>query len=263
MNLHGYLRPLQHQHTVPITYRFKVEGEELPLNGLLGEEIRIDFTGEKACIYCGRPIKKTYNGGSCYPCFRDRAENDLCIVKPHQCHYHKGTCRDPSFGETHCMQPHVVYLALSDDVKVGITRKTNQINRWIDQGAVAAVPIAEVPDRKTAGEIEVHLAQTIKDKTNWRRMLKNEIADKDLSDVRSSLMSRIPARYRDFFDDRREVCTFQYPQKKIPEKIKPLNLDKENRIKGRLIGVKGQYLIFDCGVLNIRKFCGYKVKVSI
>ncbi|WP_153944945.1 DUF2797 domain-containing protein, partial [Acinetobacter baumannii] len=70
----------------------------------------------------------------------------------------------------HCMIPHYVYLALSSGVKVGLTRKNNEKKRWVDQGAVRAIPIAEVPTRKMAGELEVYLTQYVADKTDWRKM---------------------------------------------------------------------------------------------
>jgi hypothetical protein len=161
------------------------------------------------------------------------------------------------------MQPHIVYIALSDDIKVGISRKSNAVHRWIDQGAVAAVPIAEVPDRKTAGELEFHLSQFIKDKTNWRRMLKNQIADKDLTAVRSEIREKIPEPYEQYFVESHEVLAFQYPQLQVPDKIKSLDLNKQSHIKDNLIGVKGQYMIFENGVINMRKFSGYKVRVVL
>ncbi|MDN4592473.1 DUF2797 domain-containing protein [Polycladomyces subterraneus] len=263
MILTGHIRPLGHEYKTPISYLMRLDNEEIPLNDYLGKTIEINYLGEISCIYCGRKIKKSFNNGSCFPCFRDRPENDVCIVKPHLCHFHKGTCRDEDFGQTHCMQPHIVYLALSDDIKVGITRKPNMIKRWIDQGAVAAVPIAEVPDRKTAGEIEIHLSQFINDKTNWRRMLKNQIADKDLLAVRSDIKNQIPDQYQQFFDESHDVWTFEYPQLQIPDKIKSLSLDKQEHIKGNLIGVKAQYMILDNGVINMRKFSGYKVRVEL
>lgn len=263
MILTGHLRPLSHEYKNPIAYRLRLDDQEAPLNDFLGNTVQIDYLGTISCIYCGRKIKKSFNSGSCYPCFRDRAENDLCIVKPHLCHFHRGTCRDEAFGRAHCMQPHLVYIALSDDIKVGITRKSNAVNRWIDQGAVAALPIAEVPDRKTAGELEFHLSQFIKDKTNWRRMLKNQVADKDLTAVRSELREKIPKDYAQYFLDSQQVMDFRYPQLQIPEKIKSLDLNKQAHIEGTLIGVKGQYMIFENGVINMRKYSGYKVRVVL
>jgi len=263
MILTGHIRPLRHEYRNPVAYRLRLDDQEIPLNDFLGNTIQIDYLGSISCIYCGRKIKKSFNGGSCFPCFRDRAENDLCIVKPHLCHFHQGTCRDEAFGQSHCMQPHLVYIALSDDIKVGITRKSNAVNRWIDQGAVAALPIAQVPDRKTAGELEFHLSQFIKDKTNWRRMLKNQVADRDLTAVRAEIREKIPEEYKRYFVESHEVLDFQYPQLHIPDKIKPLDLDKQSHIKDSLIGIKGQYMIFENGVINMKKYSGYKVRVVL
>ncbi|WP_309866057.1 DUF2797 domain-containing protein [Desmospora profundinema] len=246
----------------PVRYRLSLGEESVELNTLLGDEIQIRFEGEKACRHCGRRIRKTYNQGYCYPCFRDLAENDLCIVKPHQCHFHEGTCRDESFGNAHCMQPHLVYLALSSGVKVGITRKTNAYNRWMNQGAVKAVPIAEVPTRKESGELELHLSQYLSDRTDWRRMLKNEIEERDLLQVREEILPHIPERFHPFLLEGEEVCRFRYPLLSTPEKIKTINLDKQEEVRGRLLGIKAQYLILDIGVFNVRKFTGYRVQIA-
>ncbi|WP_245838756.1 DUF2797 domain-containing protein [Marininema halotolerans] len=259
----GSLRPLYHEFTSPVSYFFRTGEDRALLNDLVGETIRIEFKGEIHCIHCGRKVKKTYNSGSCYPCFRDLAENDLCIVKPELCHFHQGTCRDEDFGQSHCMQMHIVYLALSSEVKVGITRKTNQFKRWVDQGAVQALPIAEVPSRKLAGELEVELAQHISDKTNWRRMLKNEIAERDLTQVRAELFEQVPEHFHPYLIAEGEMHAITYPQLSAPEKITAWNLDKHPEISGKLIGIKGQYLIFDTGVFNVRKFAGYQVALVV
>ncbi|PTM57509.1 DUF2797 domain-containing protein [Desmospora activa] len=259
MKLVGSLRALQHKPTAPVSYFFRLGDQVTPINDVVGKRIRIQYQGEIHCIHCGRKIKKTYNAGSCYPCFRALPENDLCIVKPQQCHYHQGTCRDNAFAEAHCLQPHIVYLALSSDVKVGITRKIRTIERWVDQGAVAALPIAEVPTRKDAGELEVHLSQYVSDKTNWRRMLKNEITYRNLTDVKEELHKYVPEKYQPYLLNDATVTHFAYPHISVPEKIAAWNLDKHAEVDGTLIGIKGQYLILDTGVLNVRKFCGYTV----
>ncbi|SFJ46337.1 DUF2797 domain-containing protein [Thermoflavimicrobium dichotomicum] len=258
----GYIQPLQHEPSNPVIYHLTLGNERIRLNEALGNTIQITFLGEKACSYCGRKIKKTYNNGSCYPCYINRAENDLCIVKPELCHYQAGTCRDQAFGEKHCMQTHYVYLALSSDVKIGITRKTNAFKRWIDQGAISAIPIMEVPTRKIAGEIEAHLAQYIKDKTNWRKMLKNEISDENLLEVRERLLDHIPPSYSDYLLSEKQIYEFTYPQISAPTKMTSLNLDKQTFISGKLLGIKAQYLILDQGVLNIRKHTGYKIALQ-
>ncbi|TCS95914.1 DUF2797 domain-containing protein [Hazenella coriacea] len=259
----GFLHSLHHQFSDPIDYHAQIGDEQFLINPFIGERIQLSFLGEISCIHCGRRIKKTYNSGYCYPCFKSLAENDLCIVKPHLCHFHQGTCRDPEFGERFCMQPHIVYLALSSDVKVGITRKTNLPKRWIDQGATAAVPILEVPTRKLAGEVEVYLAQYMKDKTNWRKMLRNEVADQDLTQVRDEVLARLPDHYQPFVLEPRPISYFQYPHIEVPEKISSLKLDKHPEVHGRLIGVKAQYLILDSGVFHVRNHSGYKIAFSV
>jgi hypothetical protein len=258
----GYLTPLTHKPSSPVTYYLSLGDESITLNEMLGETIQLTFLGEKSCCFCGRKIKKTYNNGYCYPCFTSLAQNDLCIVKPELCHYHSGTCRDQAFGEKHCHQAHYVYLALSSDVKVGITRKENAINRWINQGAIAAVPIMEVPYRKVAGEVEIHLAKYLKDKTNWRKMLKNEYTETDLLQVKQQMIPLIPEEYQSYLLPDQSIQQFTYPSLQVPSKIVPLNLDKKPSIKGELIGIKAQYLLFKNGeVVNIRKHTGYKVSL--
>jgi hypothetical protein len=160
------------------------------------------------------------------------------------------------------MQPHIVYLALSSDVKVGITRKTNRMKRWIDQGAVAALPFMEVPTRKDAGEIEVFLSQYITDKTNWRKMLKNETADVDLLKTRADLTEKLPEPYRRYLIEDPQVLLFDYPHIATPKKISSFNLAKQEKISGKLIGIKAQYLILENGVFGVRKHAGYKVALE-
>lgn len=160
------------------------------------------------------------------------------------------------------MVPHYVYLALSSDVKVGLTRKTNVPKRWIDQGAVKAVPIAELPTRKMAGELEVALSEHLPDKTNWRKMLKNEIDDADLFSIRDSVSRFVPEEFRSFMLRETELVELLYPVLESLDKIKSITLDKEEMIEGRLIGIKGQYLLLDKGVFHVGKHTGYKVSIE-
>lgn len=262
MQAQGMLKGLEHKFAKPLQYYLHIGEEQYHLNPLIDQELQVDFFGEIACIYCGREIKKTYNNGSCYPCFRDRAENDICIVRPDRCHFEEGTCRDEAFGERQCMIPHYVYLALSSDVKVGITRKKNEMKRWGDQGAVQAIPIAELPSRKMAGELEVALSEHLPDKTNWRKMLAGEIADIDVTTVREEVLTLIPEPFKPFILTEAEVVELSYPILEEIGKIKAYNLDKNPLIRDRLIGIKGQYLIFEDGVLNMRKYVGYHLSVQ-
>ncbi|WP_134684208.1 DUF2797 domain-containing protein [Brevibacillus migulae] len=265
MEFRGLLQGLVHSYRSkdePVSYFLQINEEKLQLNEWLGKQITLSFLGEKNCIACGRKTNKTFNSGYCYPCFTSLPENDLCIVKPHECHYDQGTCRDASFGEAYCMIPHYVYLALSSDVKVGLTRKNNQLKRWVDQGAVRAIPIAELPTRRMAGELEVHLSQYLPDKTNWRKMLKGDVNEVDLISMRDEVYEYFPEEFKPFRLREDEWVDITYPLLESLDKITSLSLDKQESVSGRLIGVKAQYLILDTGVFHTRKHAGYQVSFT-
>ncbi|MCZ8520924.1 MULTISPECIES: DUF2797 domain-containing protein [Paenibacillus] len=259
----GILRGFTHRHDSPVHYSLKLDDTEISLNDWVGRTVHIQFTGEIRCVHCSRRIKKTYNSGYCYPCFTELAENDLCIVKPHECHFDQGTCRDPEFAKTYCMVPHYVYLAVSSGLKVGLTRKGNQMKRWTDQGALQAIPIAELPTRKLAGELEFELSKHVMDKTDWRKMLKGQVDEIDLLQSRRELLQHVPEAFRPYLLDDSDVYEFVYPLLESPEKIKTYDLAKAPLITDRLIGIKGNYLIFEGAVMNVKKFSGYKVSMDL
>ena len=270
--LHGQLQELKNRTTpselgpLVVEYELAAGQNTLPLSSLLGEHIELRFTGDKTCIHCGRRVKKLYQSGYCYPCVTTLAECDLCIVKPHDCHYHLGTCRDSAFGDTHCMIPHYVYLADSSSVKVGLTRKGRQLKRWMDQGATSAILLAETPTRKAAGELEMHIAEHLPDKTDWRKMLKDTgDSDADLVQVRRQVIEQLDDNYQNYvLEEPGPVAKFGYPRLAgFEPKLKSLSFDKEPVVKGVLCGIKGQYLLFEEGVLNIRKHAGFHIEVSV
>ncbi|MCL6442825.1 MAG: DUF2797 domain-containing protein [Alicyclobacillus sp.] len=266
MCIRGHLIQLTHKVSYPIQYSLLLDAGEADLAACLGRDIRIEWLGQKSCIHCGKHVKKLYQNGYCFPCVTTLAECDLCIVKPHTCHFHLGTCRDETFAEEHCMIPHYVYLAVSSSVKVGLTRKGRERIRWIDQGASAATLIAEFPTRKAAGEFEMAVAEFLPDKTDWRRMLTSDsIPDVDLHEVKDMVMKRVDPVYQPYLlQDTTEVYHFSYPRTHgFQVVLKPLSLDKTPVITGRLQGMKGQYLLLDTGVLNVKRWAGYEVQVSI
>ncbi|MCH8498557.1 MAG: DUF2797 domain-containing protein [Marinobacter sp.] len=256
----------------PVGYTFQVGEYALPLNELLGKRLRIEFTGEIRCTACDRVTSKSFNQGYCYPCFRKLAACDTCIMSPEKCHYHLGTCREPAWGEAHCLVPHVVYLANSSGLKVGITRRTQVPTRWIDQGAVAALPLLEVSTRRLAGLVEDACRAHVSDRTNWRTMLKGEAPALDLAAERDALLEAVAPALVDLKAEFGEECLWaptltgellSYPVVVWPEKIKTHNLDKHPVAEGVLEGVKGQYLMLDTGVINIRKYTAYRVRVQV
>ena len=271
--MNGNIKKMKVDLSSPVKYQLNVGDELVDMNALIGKKIQLSYGGEINCVACGRKTKKSYGQGHCYPCFRDLASCDMCIMKPETCHYEAGTCREPEWGEANCFQAHYVYLANSSGVKVGITRGTQIPTRWIDQGAGQALPIFKVATRLQSGLIEVELKKHVSDRTDWRKMLKGNPDSIDLAEVRDRIVAEsaevIDELKQQFGDDAIEFLTeaeqveIEYPIENYPEKIKSLNFDKQENIEGVLQGIKGQYLILDCGVLNIRKFSGYKITLDV
>jgi hypothetical protein len=263
----GSLRKLKSTLSDPIQYHLPIDEIELLLNDYLGKTLILKFEGNIQCVHCQRKIKKSYNQGYCFPCAQTLARCDFCIVKPEKCHFHLGTCREPEWGKTHCFIPHIVYLANTSGLKVGITRETQIPTRWIDQGAVQALPICRVKNRYHSGLVEVAMKSMVADKTDWRKMLKGQGENIALFEKRDELFKNIewPDALRDESSveilQNQSVVAIQYPVLSYPEKVTAFNLEKTPEISGTLLGIKGQYLIFDKGVLNIRNLTGYVVSV--
>ncbi len=256
----------------PVSYSLPFNGELLSLNELIGKKISLDYEGSINCVHCNRKTNKSFNQGYCYPCFQSLAQCDNCIMSPENCHYDLGTCREPLWGEEFCMQDHIVYLANSSGIKVGITRASQIPTRWIDQGAIQALPVFRVRTRQQSGFLEMLFKQHISDKTNWRTMLKGNIEELDLEQQRDLLLTEC-AEDISALQDRfglhaisvltgMKTSTLSYPVQTYPEKVTSLNFDKESHLEGVLLGIKGQYLILDTGVLNVRKFSGYKISLG-
>ena len=256
----GRLEKMKSEPSQPVAYRLPVGESEVPVNPLLGKKAVLEYLGKIECLGCGRETKKSFNQGYCFPCFQSLARCDMCILKPELCHFHRGTCREPDWGEQHCMIPHLVYLSKTSGLKVGITREHQKMTRWIDQGAVEAVPIARVKSRYHSGLAESAYKARVADKTNWRKMLKGETGEQDLLSFREQLAAQWPEGVEAEWPDKIEVHAFEYPVLEYPSKITSHNLDKNPRLEGTLAGIKGQYLLFDTGVINIRKYGGYRVR---
>jgi len=268
--LTGILRKMKSDLQHHAQYQIPVGDNLFPVSDRVGGHLEIRFTGNIHCIACGRAIRKTFNQGYCYPCFRSLAECDMCILKPETCHYHHGTCRDYEWADNHCMEDHVVYLSNTSGIKVGITRSNQIPTRWIDQGARQAVAMFRVKNRLHSGLIEVIVGKRLNDRTNWRKMLKGNPEEVDMREYRALVYQKVEHELEElhvlhenftwkFLED--DPVTINYPVETYPDKIVALNFDRQHKISGRLMGIKGQYLIMDCGVINLRKFAGYEVEV--
>lgn len=250
-----------------------------------GMKIQLIHSGQFQCTSCGKNAKKLFEA-YCYPCFINKASADRCVMSPEKCHYFKGTCREPLWGESFCFQPHYVYLAFTDKFKVGITRENQIPTRWVDQGATMASAIAKVTSRFQAGIIEKLLSAIISDKSHWLKMLQGGNSAPNISDFKNE-KSRILSALRESNEfkvgsiivplpehlkldseiellDGSPVVSINFPiQCETNRKHNSLNLDKTPVIEGEVLGIKGQYLIFEHGVVNIRRHEGYIATVKI
>ena len=264
MTYEGVLNKMQTQFETPIQYFLIFQDSFLNVNQLLNKNIEINFVGFQ-CLNCGKK-KKIFRQGFCYDCFFSSPAVGDWIMKPELSTAHLGIQdRDLAYEEKVQLQPHIVYLALSSEVKVGVTRKTQVPTRWIDQGAEKAISIVEVPNRYLAGITEVALKSHFADKTNWRKMLTNDIVFTDLIKEREKLQSLLPDEVQEYFHlEKNDLYEMNYPVLEYPSKINSLILDKTPNYSGKLIGIKGQYLIFEDGtVFNIRSNEGYIVRIEV
>lgn len=269
----GSLRKMVGVLNDTVQYEFTCENQSgIALNPLIGKRLSLAFLGTIHCVQCGRKTAKSFQQGHCYPCMQKINECGNCRLFPERCLVEKGCCPEDDWAHAPCRGDHLVYLANSSNVKVGITRENNPCTRWIDQGAMQALPIIAVSNRYQAGLCEVALKQYIADKTNWRTMLKQDAEVLDLVSEREQLMAQageavkiLQERYADEITicQNEEVTTIRYPVSVYPEKIKSLSLDKTPEVTGVLKGIKGQYWLLDSGVINIRKFSGYDVRLSV
>ena len=268
----GIVRKMRSRLGQPVSYSARLDDNEIALNPLIDQQLKLIFSGSIYCIHCNRKTNKSFNQGYCYPCFQKLAQCDSCIIHPERCHFEQGSCREPAWGEKYCMQDHIVYLANSSGLKVGITRATQVPTRWIDQGATQALAIMRVRSRLQSGTLEMAFKQHVADKTNWRDMLKGKAAELDMAGERDRLLAaceedvkELMARFGFFAISVLkgiDAVSIDYPVQAYPEKITSLNFDKEPVVSGILKGIKGQYLIFDSGVINLRRFSGYEVELQ-
>ena len=254
-----------------VQYQLPIGNQLVDLNPLIGQSIELTHSGNIYCCSCGKKTKKSYSQGHCYVCMTKLASCDMCILKPETCHYDQGTCREPEWADTHCMVDHYVYLSNTSSLKVGITRHTQIPTRWIDQGATQGLPILKAKTRHISGLIEVEIAKHIADKTNWRALLKGDGTPLDLVSQSQLILEKVKTQIEEinlrFGEDAlialtNDTTQLSYPVTQHPSKIVSHNFDKNPVVSGVLQGIKGQYLLLDTGVINIRKFTSYEVSFN-
>jgi len=245
-------------------YSLVLDGEKLGINDLIGQNLKIEYLNEIHCIKCGRKTKKSFGQGFCYPCLISAPEAEECVLRPELCRAHEGIARDMEFAKEHCLIDHFVYLAWSGGLKVGITRYHQIPTRWIDQGATQAIKVCRTENRFESGMVEIELKKVLNDKTHWQAMLKGIEADTiDLLSEKIKALDYISEKGLIFKPEIDSVYRINYPVTKYPDKVNSLSLDKTSTFSGKLIGIKGQYLIFYSNVVfNVRNHSGYLVKIS-
>ncbi len=263
MTYQGVLTKMETEFSNPIQYYLVFDSDFINMNQLLGKTISIEFV-KYQCLNCGLD-KPIFRQGYDKQCFYNTAQTGDWIMRPELSTAHLGQeDRDLEYEKRVQLQPHIVYLANSSNVKVGVTRKTQVPTRWIDQGAHEALEIVEVPNRYLAGVTEVALKSYVADKTNWRKMLKNDNEDENLIEWRDHLKQYIPDEAAQYFIENNTETHLDFPVDKYPLKPKSLNIKKDLKYTGKLVGIKGQYLIFeDETVFNIRSNEGIVVKISV
>ena len=263
MQYQGVLKKMITENSHIVQYYLDLESDFINMNQLLNRNLEIAFVKYR-CMNC-HIEKEIYRQGFCKNCFFDIPSAGDWIMRPELSKAHLGEeDRDLAYEKSVQLQPHIVYLANSSNVKVGVTRKQQVPTRWIDQGAHEAIEIVEVPNRYLAGITEVALKAHVADKTNWRKMLKNDIEDVDLKSWQHKLKAFIPEEAQEYFIENNSLTQINFPVHQYPETPKSLNIAKEQSYTGKLVGIKGQYLIFeDQKVFNIRSNEGIVVRLTI
>lgn len=263
MQYHGVLTKMQTEFTNPIQYYLVFENDFLNLNQALDKKLKIKFVGYQ-CLSCGLNLQ-IFRQGFCRECFFKIPQAGDWIMNPELSKAHLDIeDRDLEYEKKVQLQPHVVYLANSSNVKVGVTRKNQIPTRWIDQGAHEAIELVEVPNRYLAGITEIALKVHVSDKTNWRKMLTNDVLDLNLVEIRDSLRQYIPNEAQEYYIASNAETNIHFPVLQYPKKLTTLNLEKTPQYVGVLKGIKGQYLLFENDVVfNVRSSEGFVVEISI
>ncbi len=264
MILEGNLLKMRSDLQREVQYYLNLDGQQIFMNDLIGKRIKIEYQNQINCIKCGRITKTSFAQGYCYPCFISVSETEECVLRPELCKAHEGIARDMEYAEEHCLIDHIVYMALTGGIKIGVTRYHQVPTRWIDQGAWKAIKLAIAPNRYIAGNIEVALKEFYNDKTNWRLMLTHKhIGGIDLIMEKDHGIEMLHPDFQQYALDDDEITEINYPVIQYPDKVRSLGFNKTPVIEDVLTGIKGQYLIFGSGaVVNVRKHNGYLVRMS-
>ena len=259
----GVLKKMSTEMDNPIQYFLIFQDNFINMNQALGKKIHLKFE-KYQCLNCSKN-KPIFSQGFCKKCFFETPMAGDWIMRPELSTAHLDReDRNLEYEKKAQLQPHIVYLANSSNLKVGVTRKSQVPTRWIDQGAHEALEILEVPNRYLAGISEVALKEFVADKTNWRKMLTNNKEEVDLTEWRTKLQAYLPEETQEYFLSQQQPTQLEFPVLQYPKKVESLNLNNTPQYTGVLKGIKGQYLIFeDQTVFNVRANEGLVVSINI
>ena len=265
MEYKGNLQKMDAGLKDPVQYTLKIGGHEIAMNELLGRKLSFRFDGQINCVICGKKTKTSFAQGFCYSCFQTVPQADESVMNPQLSRAEFGIARDLDWAAANDLIDHYVYLAVSKEVKVGVTREHQIPIRWIDQGASYVIRLARTPNRHIAGVIEVFLKDFYTDKTSWKEMLQNQVDENiDLLAEKGKAIGLLPAELQQYACEDNEIVHINYPVLEYPQTIVSQNFDKDKTIGGKLTGIKGQYLIFDSArAVNIRRHNGYFVTLTV
>ena len=260
----GVLKKMITEYDEKVNYFLDMGSDFILFKNLFQRNITIEFKGY-SCLNC-KSDQEIFRQGFCKKCFFNTPLAGEWIMKPELSKAHLGIeDRNLEYEKKIQLQPHIVYFAISSHIKVGVTRKSQLITRWIDQGADRALAIFEFPNRYLAGTCEVILKKSFSDKTNWRKML-SSVSDQSLnfSEAEEFVDNNTKEGFKAYSLQPRIYKEINFPVIKYPDKIKSLNLKRSMYYSGKLKGIKGQYLIFeDSTVFNIRSNEGLRVEIDI
>jgi len=263
MRYEGNIKKMRSEKQEPVKYYLSIGENEILMNNLISKKITIDYQNQINCINCSAKTNKSFHQGYCYSCFTSIPQCDAGVLHPEKDMSHEGVSRDMEWAKKNSLVDHYVYLAITGGVKVGVTRFSQIPTRWIDQGAIKAIRLAKTPYRNLAGQIEVDLKKHISDKTNWNKMLKSKQTDLVLTEIKKEIITKLSPEFHDYISLNNKIETFSFPFDYNIDSFESISLDKTDKLEGKLIGIKGQYLIFENGkVMNVRKHNGYLISLE-
>lgn len=187
---------------------------------------------------------KVSQGNICQDCASAFLPDLACTFEP--------VCDGEICGNRFCQQEHAVYLAFHGELaKVGMTtaRRINQ--RMVEQGADAFSVLARVDGRSSARKLEGSLSEKLALRQRIREIESLFCMTGELP------MERIEARYAEIVAHAENIglrpgqlkVLDEYPLEE-PLARMPKLTRIEGQHSGRVIGLKGKFLIYENGSLN-------------